>query len=126
MIILLILILIITSISLFTSTRGAPKKKSPIKKVLRREGFVYVLSNPQFKEGVYKIGLTRNPIVERMKQLYNTSVPVAFQQEFALEVDDCVKVERELHVHFESKRINARREFFQLTLEDLEYIRSNY
>ena len=49
-------------------------------------GIVYVLINPAF-EGYVKIGKTTD-LVQRLKSLDNTSVPLPFRCVHAVEVDD--------------------------------------
>ena len=75
---------------------------------------VYVLSNPAMP-GLVKIGKTTRDDTEiRMWELYTTGVPVPFECEYAVEVDDERKLERALHEAFEPSRINPRREFFKI------------
>ena len=78
---------------------------------------VYVLSNPSMPN-IVKIGKTTQSDVEhRMSQLYSTSVPLPFKCEYAVEVEDCHKTEKALHVAFEPYRVNPRREFFAIAPE---------
>src|SRR5574344_962788 len=76
-------------------------------------GIVYVLTNPAMP-GLVKIGMTNRESVDaRLKELFNTSVPVPFECEYACKVDDCKKVEAALHYAFDPERINPQREFFK-------------
>ena len=62
-------------------------------------GIVYLLTNP-YMPGLVKIGMTKQEDLEkRMKELYTTGVPVAFECQFACKVNnkDCAKIERALH-----------------------------
>ena len=78
---------------------------------------VYVIVNPAMP-GLAKIGKTTQADVnQRMNQLYTTGVPVPFECIFALEVDDCTKVESALHIAFGPSRINPSREFFKIDPE---------
>jgi len=68
--------------------------------------------------GLVKIGKTaQNDISLRMGQLYSTGVPVPFECVYAVQVDDCSKVESALHVAFGPNRINPNREFFKIEPE---------
>ena len=73
---------------------------------------VYVLSNPAF-DGYVKVGRTTD-LSQRLKQLDNTSVPLPFRCEFAIEVDNDVDVERLVHQAFADSRTRTSREFFEL------------
>lgn len=73
---------------------------------------VYVLTNPAF-ESYVKIGRTSD-LEQRLKNLDNTSVPLPFRCEFAVEVEDDVSVERLLHQAFADNRVRSNREFFEI------------
>ncbi len=80
------------------------------------KGYVYVLSNP-YMPGLVKIGMTtRCDVNTRVKELYSTGVPVAFEVEYACMVSlaDCAKIETALHRAFAPQRINSQREFFEI------------
>ena len=78
---------------------------------------VYVLSNSAMP-GILKIGKTTQADVSiRMSQLYTTGVPVPFECAYAIEVEDCSKVEAALHIAFGPSRINPNREFFKIDAE---------
>lgn len=79
-------------------------------------GYVYVISNPSFRSGIVKIGMT-NAIDpgERIKGLYNTSTPVGFDAEIVHYSEDAYKLEQKLHRIFNSSRVNPKREFFFLS-----------
>lgn len=80
-------------------------------------GIVYVLTNSAMPDLV-KIGMTtRDNVDARMKELFTTSVPVAFECEFACKVEDCTKVEKALHIAFAPNRIHPQREFFKIAPE---------
>ena len=75
---------------------------------------VYLLTNPAMP-GLVKIGKTTQEDPQlRMDDLYSTGVPLPFDCELAMEVDDAAKVESILHETFESHRVNPRREFFEM------------
>ena len=68
--------------------------------------------------GMVKIGMTTRDTVEaRMKELFNTSVPLPFECEYACKVSACEKVEKALHIAFQPYRIHTRREFFKINPE---------
>lgn len=73
---------------------------------------VYVLSNPAFDRYV-KVGRTSD-LEQRLRQLDNTSVPLPFRCEFAIEVDDEVEAERLVHQAFADVRVRSSREFFEI------------
>ncbi len=78
---------------------------------------VYVLTNPAMP-GLVKIGkTTQSDVGTRMNQLYTTGVPVPFECVYAIEVSDCSEVETALHVAFGPNRINPKREFFKIDVE---------
>lgn len=78
---------------------------------------VYVLSNSSMP-GILKIGqTTQADVTVRMNQLYTTGVPVPFECVYAIEVDDCKKVESALHIAFGPSRVNPNREFFKIDAE---------
>jgi hypothetical protein len=80
-------------------------------------GIVYVLTNPAMP-GLVKIGMTNKESVDaRLKELFNTSVPVPFECEYACKVEETVKVEKALHIAFHPYRIHTQREFFGINPE---------
>ena len=87
-------------------------------------GIVYLLTNP-YMPGLVKIGMTKQEDIDkRMKELYTTGVPVAFECQFACRVNnkDCAKIERALHTAFEPQRVNKNREFFKINVEQAKAI----
>ncbi len=76
------------------------------------KGIVYVLVNEAFDNFV-KIGKTIN-LVQRLKQLDNTSVPLPFRCVFAIEVTDMDKIEKLAHAAFADHRVRTNREFFEI------------
>ena len=47
---------------------------------MKEAGYVYILTNPSFKEDWVKIGITSGTVEKRMKELYSTGVPLAFEK----------------------------------------------
>ena len=43
------------------------------------KGYVYILTNPSFKEDWVKIGKSSRPVDVRSKELDNTAVPMPFE-----------------------------------------------
>ena len=78
---------------------------------------VYILQNP-FMPDIVKIGRTDRALEDRMRELYNTSVPVPFECYFAVELDDSRDIENLLHQAFDDLRVNNSREFFKLSPEN--------
>ncbi|MFN5746597.1 MAG: GIY-YIG nuclease family protein [Methylococcaceae bacterium] len=78
---------------------------------------VYVLTNPAMP-GLVKIGFTASEDANsRIGQLYTTGVPVPFELEYACRVENGEEVEQALHTAFSHNRINSRREFFEIEVE---------
>lgn len=93
----------------------------------QRAGYVYVISNiGAFGENVYKIGMTRRlDPQERVDELGNASVPFKYDIHAMIFSDDAPKLESALHRAFVNKRINAinnRKEFFWVTLAEIEKV----
>ena len=92
-----------------------------------RAGYVYIISNiGSFGENIYKIGVTRRlDPTDRVDELGDASVPFRFDIHATIFSDDAPKLENALHKAFENKRlniINRRREFFNITLEEIEEV----
>lgn len=90
-----------------------------------KAGNVYIISNiGSFGEDVFKVGMTRRlDPMERVKELGDASVPFKFDVHSFIFSDDASKLETELHNILEEKRmnkVNKRKEFFRVTLDELE------
>ena len=98
----------------------------------KRAGYVYVISNiGSFGENIYKIGMTRRlDPMERVDELGDASVPFKFDVHAMIFSDDAPTLEASLHHAFENKKvnmINGRREFFRVTLDEIEnVVKANY
>lgn len=98
----------------------------------RKAGYVYIISNiGAFGENVYKIGMTRRlDPQERVDELSDASVPFNFDVHAMIFTEDAPKLETALHNAFEKKKlnkINTRREFFAVTLEEIKSeVRKNF
>jgi hypothetical protein len=88
-------------------------------------GHIYIISNiGSFGDEVYKIGLTRrlDPL-DRIRELGDASVPFHFDVHAVIYSEDAPQLEYEIHQKFNDKRlnrINGRREFFKVTLSEVE------
>lgn len=98
----------------------------------KKAGYVYIISNiGSFGENVYKIGMTRRlDPMERVDELGDASVPFKFDVHAMIFSDDAPKLEAALHRAFEDKKVNMvnnRREFFKVTLNEIEeVVKNNY
>ncbi|MPQ44769.1 DUF4041 domain-containing protein [Clostridium tarantellae] len=91
----------------------------------QKAGYVYIISNiGTFGENIYKIGMTRRlDPQDRVDELGGASVPFNFDVHAMIFTEDAPKLENALHKAFENKKvnmINSRREFFNVTLEEIE------
>lgn len=92
---------------------------------LTKSGHVYVISNiGSFGEGKYKIGLTRRlDPTERVDELGSASVPFPYDIHAMIFSTDAPALEAAFHREFSDRRmnkVNLRKEFFEVTLEELE------
>lgn len=90
-------------------------------------GFIYIMSNPAFKDGLVKIGISKSdPSGQRQDELFSTGVPEPFKMEYFAFVEDYEKVERIVHSRLHDKRNRSDREFFDCTVpEAIIAIREN-
>lgn len=107
--------------------RNLQDEKVSINKRLEntRAGYVYIISNVgSFGENIYKIGVTRRlEPRDRIRELSSASVPFEFDIHAIIFSDDAPKLENTLHKHFkhqEVNRINPRKEFFNVSLEEIK------
>jgi hypothetical protein len=92
---------------------------------MTKAGHVYIVSNiGSFGEGVYKIGVTRRiDPMGRIKELNSASVPFNFDVHGMIWSEDAPALEAALHAEFDHRRvnlINRRKEFFHLTISELD------
>ena len=86
--------------------------------------YVYVLSNPAMPDLV-KVGRTTNDPRQRVANLSAaTGVPLPFELELVIEVTDATVYESALHNLLEGSRVNPKREFFAIDVEDLRTVLS--
>lgn len=83
-------------------------------------GWVYVLSNPSFREGMIKIGFTNKPTPqERAVELSrHTGVPTPFVVIYAVKVPNAQAVETRIHQILQHQRAQDNREFFDCSVAD--------
>lgn len=80
-------------------------------------GYVYILTNPSFREDWAKIGKSSRPVDVRSKELDNTAVPLPFEIYATLKTTKYAKVERQIHKQIDrltDLRIRQNREFFNI------------
>lgn len=80
-------------------------------------GFVYILTNPSFREDWVKIGKSSRPVDVRSKELDNTAVPLPFEIYATLKTSKYAKVEKQIHKQIDrltDLRIRQNREFFNI------------
>lgn len=87
-------------------------------------GYVYILTNPSFREDWVKIGKSARPVDIRSKELDNTAVPLPFEIYATIKTVKYNEVEKHVHKTIDrltDLRIRQNREFFnvspQLALE---------
>ncbi len=95
-----------------------------------KRGHVYIISNiGSFGENVLKIGMTRRlDPMERIYELGDASVPFEFDIHAMIFSEDARELEKRLHSSFTEKRtnqINLRKEFFNISLKEIEKICSD-
>ncbi len=81
--------------------------------------WVYILSNPDLPETYLKIGYTKLTPEERAIQISTaTGVPRPFKVEWAYKCFNGEMVERTVHHKLKAYRVNNKKEFFQINLEE--------
>ena len=81
------------------------------------KGYVYILTNPSFKENWVKIGKSSRPVEQRLKELDTTSVPMPFEIYATLKTSKYNEVEKKIHREidrFTDFRVRKNREFFEV------------
>ena len=83
----------------------------------KEQGYVYILTNPSFREDWVKIGKSSRPVDVRSKELDNTAVPLPFEIYATLKTTKYAKVEKQIHKQIDrlsDLRIRQNREFFNI------------
>ena len=81
------------------------------------KGYVYILTNPSFREDWVKIGKSSRPVDVRSKELDNTAVPLPFEVYATLYTSKYSKVEKQIHKQIDrltDLRIRQNKEFFNI------------
>lgn len=82
-------------------------------------GYIYILTNPSFSEGLVKIGKSDSDPKARKRDLDSaTGIPTPFDLQYAAFVDDHHAVEHNVHRRLSAKRRNSRREFFEMSVPE--------
>lgn len=80
-------------------------------------GYVYILTNPSFREDWVKIGKSSRPVDVRSKELDNTAVPLPFEIFATMKTVKYNEVEKLVHKTIDrltDLRIRQNREFFNV------------
>lgn len=86
----------------------------------KEAGYVYILTNPSFKEDWVKIGKSSRPVDVRSRELDNTAVPLPFDIYATLKTSKYDIVEKKIHKAIDrltDLRIRQSREFFNIKPE---------
>lgn len=81
-----------------------------------KKGFVYILTNPSYKDNIIKIGYTIN-LKNRLAQLDRTGVPTPFEPYMTVETEKYVILEKVIHHELDKLtdfRTRDNREFFEI------------
>lgn len=84
---------------------------------MNKLGYVYILTNPSFKEDWVKIGKSSRPVDIRSKELDNTAVPLPFEIYATMQTSKYNEVEKLVHKTIDrltDLRIRQSREFFNV------------
>lgn len=82
----------------------------------KEPGYVYILTNPSFREDWVKIGKSSRPVDVRSKELDNTAVPLPFEIYATFRTVKYNEVEKLVHKYidrFTHLRIRQNRVVFQ-------------
>ena len=84
---------------------------------MNNQGYIYILTNPSFREDWVKIGKSSRPVDVRSKELDNTAVPLPFEIYATLCTSKFNEVEKLVHKTIDrltDLRIRQNREFFNV------------
>ena len=84
----------------------------------KEPGYVYILTNPSFREDWVKIGKSSRPVDVRSKELDNTAVPLPFEIFATMKTVKYNEVEKLVHKTIDrltDLRIRQNREFFNVS-----------
>ena len=83
----------------------------------KEPGYVYILTNPSFREDWVKIGKSSRPVDVRSKELDNTAVPLPFEIFATMKTTKYNEVEKLVHKTIDrltDLRIRQNRGFFNV------------
>lgn len=98
----------------FNEIQMNPKEAKPEE---GSQGYVYILTNPSFREDWVKIGKSSRPVDVRSKELDNTAVPLPFEIYATMKTSKYNEVEKMVHKMIDrltDLRIRQNREFFNV------------
>lgn len=104
--------------SLIITKNGEHVRSQKIEEEVSQKGYVYILTNPSFREDWIKIGKSARPVDVRSKELDNTAIPLPFEIYATLKTAKYEKVEKLVHKTIDrltDLRIRKNREFFNVT-----------
>ncbi|QQS69904.1 GIY-YIG nuclease family protein [Candidatus Saccharibacteria bacterium] len=81
-----------------------------------QKGFVYILTNPSYKDNIIKIGFTTN-LKDRLAQLDKTGVPTPFDPYMTVQTAKYKELEKVIHHELDKLtdfRTRENREFFEI------------
>ena len=84
---------------------------------MQETGYVYILTNPSFREDWVKIGKSSRPVNIRSKELDNTAVPLPFEIYATIQSVKYHEIEHLVHKMIDRLthlRIRQNREFFNV------------
>ena len=84
---------------------------------MQEKGYIYILTNPSFREDWIKIGVSSRPVDIRSKELDNTAVPLPFEIYASIKTTGYKKIEKIFHkflTELANARIRKNREFFNI------------
>ena len=83
----------------------------------REAGWVYIVRNPELKQPLLKVGMTKRPPHERANELgSSTSVPGSYELIYFVHTSDARKAEKVAHDLLASARYQSNKEFFATDL----------
>jgi hypothetical protein len=88
----------------------------------KNAGYIYVMRNPTMQFDTFKIGLTTGEPDDRADQLSKTSVPEKFYVMRQWAVKDCKLAEKQIHTLLKNYRVDPRREFFTLDMQEINSV----
>jgi len=97
---------------------GKPQIKMNKSEKSSKVGYVYILTNPSFREDWVKVGKSARPVDVRSKELDNTAVPLPFKIFATVKTRKYDELEKSFHENIaclnKDLRIRPNREFFNV------------